>query len=151
MSRRNVWLKFDEWELICKELSDQNYHDFKLGTHSLKEWNEDRKNRREVWNLPEQPKCFDRVGIYPTIEYVKSARAFNILCRENWRPQDMYDMMKYLQAFVGFIITHCDDVNMNTTQEEWEQIRNSMKDTIDNSGKNTWWEDDLIDLYHQTK
>ena len=51
---------------------------------------------------------FERVGIFPEVEYVKSARALNILCRENWRPQDMRSAMKSKYDFIGFIITHSD-------------------------------------------
>jgi len=147
MSRRNVWLKFDEWELICNELSDQKYHSFKLNSHELKEWKETTKRRKEVWNLSEEPKCFQRVGIYPEVEYVKSARALNILCREDWREQDIYNVMRTPHSFIGFIINYCDNVNMDTTFDEWEEIRKNMRSAIDATDQRYWSYSDLISLY----
>ena len=146
---RNVWLTFPEWELICNELSDQKYHSFQLNRHELKMWNESRKNRKEVYSLPEEPKCFSRVGVYPSINCVKSARTLNILCRENWRPQDMGDMMDNIHDFIGFILTHYKNVNMDTTLNEWQQICNNMKDVIDSSDKRYWLDNDLISLYQK--
>ena len=140
---RNVWLKFDEWELINKELSDQKYHSFQLSKKQLNEWKEDIEKYPSLDNSYK----FERVGIYPAIEQVKSSRAFNILCRENWRPQDMSSVMVHSHDFIGFILTHCENVNMNTTLEEWEEIRNQMNDVIKNSDQKIWYHDDLTDLY----
>jgi hypothetical protein len=142
MSRRNVWLTFDEWNLINKELSDQKYHSFQLSAKQVNQWKDDMKR----YSFYENRK-FERVGIYPEVEEVKSPRALNILCREGWRPQDMYYVMKSSYDFIGFIINHCDDVNMDTTLEEWENIRNRMNDVIDKSDNNIWFEHDLIGLY----
>lgn len=141
---RNVWLKFDEWELINQELSDQKYHSFQLSKKQISEWKEDIKR----YSFYENRK-FQRVGIYPEVERVKSARALNILCREGWRPQDMFYVMKHPHDFIGFIITHCEDVNMDTTFEEWEEIRTKMKSIIDESGQNIWWDNELIKLYKE--
>lgn len=144
MSRRNVWLSFPEWELINEELSDQKYHSFQLSKETVKKWKEDMK----LYPYYETRK-FERVGIYPEIEQVKSPKAFNILCREEWRPQDMMHVMKSTHDFIGFIITHCDDVDMDTTLHQWENIRNHMNDVIDKSGKNIWWDNELIKLYKE--
>ena len=149
MSRRNVWLKFDEWELICNELSEHKYHAFQLNRYELKEWNDSRKNRKEVWDLPEEPKCFPRVGIYPTINRVKSARAMNILCRENWRSQDISYVMDSLYEFIGFVVNSCDDVNMNTSADEWEEIRKNMKNAMNESDQRCWLYSDLVSLYKE--
>ena len=142
---RNVWLKFDEWELISAELSDQKYHRFQLSKRQVNEWKKDIEKYPSLDNSYK----FERVGVYPAIEQVKSSRALNILCRENWRSQDMYYLMKSSHDFIGFILTHCGDVNMDTTLEEWDDIRNKMNDVIDESGKNIWFFDDLIDLYKE--
>ena len=142
MSRRNVWLKFDEWELISEELSDQEYHSFKLSQRQVDQW----KENISRYSFYENRK-FERVGVYPEIKNVKSPRAFNILCREHWRDQDMYYVMKSTRDLVGFIINHVDDVDMDTTLEEWDDIRNKMNDVIENSDKRYWWDSDLIELY----
>jgi hypothetical protein len=142
---RNVWLKFDEWELINNELSDQKYHCFQLSKLQVNEWKKDIQRYPSYDNNYK----FERVGVYSTIEQVKSSRALNILCRENWRSQDMYGTMRDTHDFIGFILTHCDNVNMDTTLEEWDDIRIRMKNVIDESGKNIWWPNELIDLYEQ--
>jgi hypothetical protein len=141
---RNVWLKFDEWELINDELSDQKYHSFQLSQRQVNEWRKDMKKYSHREN-----RKFERVGVYPAIEQVKSPRALNILCRENWRSQDMFYLMKSSRDFIGFIITHCENVNMDTTLEEWEEIRSSMNDVIENSDKRIWFSDELIELYQE--
>jgi hypothetical protein len=145
MSRRNVWLSFEEWKLINDELSDQEWHSFRMTDYQLKEW---KKEIEYYKNLRcEYSHCFNRVGVYPEITQVKSAKAYNVLCREDWRSQDMWDMMRQPVCFVGFIINHVDDVNMNTTKEQWEDIRIQMIDEIDKSGQNIWISIELIELY----
>lgn len=143
---RNVWLKFDEWELINQELSDQKYHRFQLSKRQVNEW---KKDMKRYPSTSFDSYKFERVGVYPAIEQVKSPRALNILCRERWRSQDMFYVMKSTHNFIGFILTHCENVNMDTTLEEWENIRISMKNLIDESGKNIWWPNELIKLYEQ--
>lgn len=139
---RNVWLKFDEWELINKELSDQKYHSFQLSQKQVDAWKNDIKRYSGYEN-----RKFERVGIYPAVEQVKSARALNILCREDWRPQDMSCVMVHVYQFIGFILTHCADVNMDTSLDEWEEIRDKMNHVIKNSDKRIWFDNELIDLY----
>jgi hypothetical protein len=146
MSRRNVWLKFDEWELINKELSDQKYHRFQLSKRQVDEW---KKDMKKYPSSSFDSYKFERTGVYPAIEQVKSPRAVNILCRENWRSQDMYSTMRDTHDFIGFILTHCDDVDMDTTVEEWDDIRNKMRHLIENSDKRIWFYDDLIELYKE--
>jgi hypothetical protein len=141
---RNVWLKFDEWELINQELSDQKYHRFQLSKRQVNEW---KKDMEKYPSSSYDSYKFERVGIFPAIEQVKSPRAVNILCRENWRSQDMYGIMRDTHDFIGFILTHYDDVNMDTTLEEWDDIRNKMNDVIENSDRRIWFFDELIDLY----
>lgn len=142
--RRNVWLKFDEWELINEELSDQKWHSFQLSSKQVDAWKEDMRR----YSFYENRK-FERVGIYPAVNHVKSARALNILCREDWRPQDMSRVMAHAHEFIGFILTHCDDVNMDTTFDEWEEIRTRMNAVIKNSDKGVWFYDELVKLYKE--
>jgi hypothetical protein len=150
MSRRNVWLSFSEWEQISEELSHRQYHQFELNRHELKDWKDTIENCK-LMNCGEPQHCFSRVGIYPAIEEVKTSFAFNVLCRENYREQDMCSVMHYPRNFIGFIINYSKDVNMNTTFEKWEEIRNEMKKRISESEKRIWFIDDLIDLYQTTQ
>jgi hypothetical protein len=150
MTRRNVWLSFSEWELISNELSNQPYNQFELYDREVKEWKEQIKCYiEEGWNLEGSKHCFERVGIYPAIERVKSAKAINVLCRENWRSQDIYNVMRYPHDFIGFIVNYVDDVDMNTSFEEWERIRVEMKNEMDKTDKRLWSYDDIIDLYKE--
>jgi len=144
MSLRNVWLKFDEWELISKELSDQKYHRFQLSKRQVDEW------RKDIKKYPHRNHYkFERTGVYPAIEHVQSPRAVNIRCRENWRSQDMYSTMRDTHDFIGFFLHHMDDVDMDMTVEEWDDIRNKMRHLIENSDKRIWFYDDLIKLYNE--
>jgi len=145
---RNVWLKFDEWELISNELSSQEWHSFKINKHDLKDWKY-RINRyhKNGYSYGEPQFKFERVSIFHEVEQIKSPYALNVLCRENWRSQDMVDVMRSKYSFIGFILNYCDDVNMNTTLEEWEDIRNKMRHVIHESNKNIWFENELIELY----
>lgn len=147
---RNVWLKFDEWELINNELSNQEWHSFEINKRYLEDWKYRIKQYHKNGYTDGEPQFkFERVGIYPEVEQVQSSRAVNILCREDWRSQDMSNIMYDIHNFIGFILTHCDDVNMDTTAEEWENIRNKMNNVIENSDKRRWFVNDLIDLYEQ--
>jgi hypothetical protein len=62
----------------------------------------------------------------------------------------MIDVMENQHSFIGFILTHLNDVSINTTLEEWEEIRNKMKSVICESDKRLWFDNDLIDLYKKT-
>lgn len=146
---RNVFLNFDEWELINNELSDQEYHHFRICDRYLKDWKYSIENyHKNGYTYGEPCYKFERVGIYPEINQVKSPRAVNILCREEWRPQDIFYVMKHTHNFIGFILTHCDGVNMDTSLDEWDDIRNKMHDVIKNSGQDVWFYDQLIELYN---
>jgi hypothetical protein len=57
--------------------------------------------------------------------------------------------MRDTHDFIGFILTHVDDVNMDTTVEEWDDIRNKMNNVIENSDKRIWFYDELIKLYKE--
>jgi hypothetical protein len=57
--------------------------------------------------------------------------------------------MRDTHDFIGFILTHCDDVDMDTTVEEWEDIRNKMNNVIENSDKRIWFYDELMELYKE--
>ena len=145
---RNVWLSFSEWELISEELSDQKWHSFQLNQYDLKDWKERIQRYNSDGSTYGEPQFkFERVGIYPEIERVKSSRSVNVLCRENWRSQDGHYMMKDPHTFIGFIVTHVNDVNMDTTFEEWEKIRHQMQTMISQSDKRIWFYNELIDLY----
>jgi hypothetical protein len=145
---RNVWLSFSEWELISEELSNEKYHSFQLNKYDLKDWKERiQQYNSNGYTLGEPQFKFERVGVYPEIEKVKSPKALNVLCREGWRNQDMYDMMKSPHSFIGFFLHHIENVDMNTPFERWEEIRHQMRTIINESDKRYWWDNDLIKLY----
>jgi len=145
MSNRNVWLSFDEWELINSELSHLEYHSFQLNKSELNRWKE---TIAKYGNSFDQLK-FERVGAFWAYKHVKSAHALNILCREEWRQQDMFYVMNNVHNFIGFIINHVKDVNMNTTLEEWESVRNEMNKQMESDDRRVWFSDDLVKLYQQ--
>jgi hypothetical protein len=150
MSRRNIWLSFEEWELIRSELAPKNNNSFHLNEREIKEWKEEIKTTLE-WGVPAEKAqhCFERCYIHGVIEEVTSPRSYNVLCRENWRPQDTWSMMRYTIPFIGFIINYIDDINMNTTLEQWEDLRNQMLNEIDKTDKEYWSHQDIVDVYNQ--
>jgi hypothetical protein len=143
--RRNVWLTLSEWELINSELSHLKYHFFQLNKSELNRWKETITKYGDSFRELK----FERVGASWAYKHIKSSRALNVLCRENYRPQDMFDVMNDIYDFIGFIINHVEDVNMNTTLEEWESVRNEMKKQIESGDKRFWFVNDLVKLYHQ--
>jgi hypothetical protein len=150
MSRRNVWLSFSEWELITNELFNQKYNQFYLNNHELKEWKKDIQSYIKYGYEEDKAKhCFDRVGIYPAIEQVTSAKAYNVLCREDWRSQDLSYVMDSPICFVGMITNYVDDVDMNTTKEQWEDIRLQMREVMKASSQRYWDTRELAFLYTQ--
>lgn len=145
MSRRNITLSYDEWDLICSELSDHQYHPFQLHKNELKEW----KSYVKEYGKHIQH-TFERVGARWALNEVKSSRAINILCREQWRLQDTSFVMNDIHNFIGFIINCVDNVSLDTQLEEWELIQNEMKDRIEKSDRHIWFNWDLVKLYHQS-
>jgi hypothetical protein len=142
---RNVWLKFDEWELINEELSELKWHSFQLSKSQVNKW---RKDMERYPSTSFDSYKFERVSIYGLIEKLQNPKIVNVLCRENWRPQDMHSTMNDIHDFIGFILAHCKNVNMNTTLDEWENVRNEMNKVIQDSDKRIWWDNELIELYH---
>ena len=146
MSRRNIWLSFSEWELIRSELKIKNNNSFYLNEKELKRWKEDIEIHFKL-GMGEAQHCFERVGIYPTIEQVTSPRAYNVLCRENWRGQDLWSMTQSLVTFVGFIVNYVDDVDMDTTNQEWDHIRHNMMNAMTKSKQVYWTHSEIVEVY----
>lgn len=144
MSRRNVWLSFSDWEFIRSELKTKNNNSFYLNEKEIKQWKQD-------INMcgSDHQYCFERCFIYGVLNEDISSRTRNVLCREYWRSQDFHHVMDFNYEFIGFVINYIDDVDMNTTMEEWEDIRNQMKNEMNKSDKQYWFQNDLIKLYQQ--
>lgn len=143
MTRRNVWLKYDEWESICQELSHVKYHPFELSKMQLKEW----KDRMKKYPESFDSYCFERVSIYSVVEELKSAKLQNVLYKEYYRSQDVMDVMSFNDTFAGFILNHVKNVNENTTVEEWELNRIKLNKCMNDSEKKRWFCDDIVKLY----
>jgi hypothetical protein len=147
MSRRNIWLSFPEWNLIRSELKTKNNNSFYLNEREIKEWKADIKRYSKL-GTEEAQYCFERCFIYGLIDEDISPRVYNVLCRQNWRQQDMSRVMDYMPSFVGFVLIHVDDVDMDTTKEEWKHIQNEMLSVMDKTPQQRFWfYTDLIKLY----
>jgi hypothetical protein len=147
---RNVWLSFSEWELICQELVQKTWNPFQMSKRDLMEWKEDIQNYHSKGYSHGEPQyCFKRVGIYSIVEKLQSSLAINALCREYWRRQDMQETLTCPYTFIGFILTHVENVNMETTLTEWTEIQNQMRVLMRQSDKRCWFADDLVDLYKE--
>jgi hypothetical protein len=147
---RNVWLSFSEWELISEELSNEKWHSFKIYKQDLKKWKDRIKHYHKNGYTYEEPQFkFERVAVHHIVKGIQNPCIINTLCREYWRSQDMQDVMSCSYAMIGFILTHVENVNMNTTLEQWINIQNQMKTHIQQSDKRRWFYDDLIKLYKE--
>ena len=146
MSRRNVCLSYQEWVLICEELSDAKWHPFQLNKKEIKDWEKERKEYKFA-----DKKCFKRVGVRPYLNNIQNSIAFNALCRENYRSQDMSNIMNDVVSFVGLIINYDDNKNCfdKVTETEWEDQMNKIKEYMDKSSKNIWFASEIMKVFYQ--
>ena len=146
MSGRNVWLSYQEWVLLCDELSDAKWHPFKLNKKEIKHWEKERKE----YKFADQ-KCFERVGVRPYLDNTQNPIVFNALCRENYRGQDMSNVMNDVVSFVGLVINYDDNKNCfdKVTETEWEDHMNKIKEYMDKSGKSIWFAREIMEVFYQ--
>ena len=146
MTRRNVWLSYQEWVLICEEWSDLKWHPFQLSKKEIKYWEEARKEYKSA-----DQKCFERVSVYHWLDNTQNPIVFNALCRENYRGQDMSNVMDDVVSFVGLIINYDDNKNCfdKVTETEWEDHMNKIKEYMDKSGKSIWFARDIMEVFYQ--
>jgi len=146
MSGRNVWLSYQEWVLLCDELSDAKWHPFKLNKKEIKHW----EKEREEYKFADQ-KCFERVGVRPYLDNTQNPIVFNALCREYYRGQDMWRVMDDVVSFVGLIINYDDNKNCfdKVTETEWEDHMNKIKEYMDKSGKRIWFAHEIMKVFYQ--
>jgi hypothetical protein len=148
MSRRNIWLSFSEWELIRSELTSKNNNSFYLNEKELKRWKEDIQIHVDLgYDEDEAQHCFERCYIYGVLNQLTSPKAHNILCREYWRSHDIAHVMDITISFISLITNYVDDIDMNTTEEQWEDIRIQVKEAMGATDKRYWDGEDIVDLY----
>ena len=146
MSRRNVWLSYQEWVLLCDELSDAKWHPFELSKKEIKNWEKERKE----YKFADQ-KCFERVGVRSFLDNTQNQIVFNALCRENYRGQDMSNVMNDVVSFVGLVINYDDNKNCfdKVTETEWKNHMNKIEEYMDKSGKSIWFARDIMEVFYQ--
>ena len=146
MAPRSISLSYQEWVLICEEWSDAKWHSFQLSKKEIKHWEDLRKEYGEYAD----EKCFKRVNVYPYLDNTQNPIVFNALCRENYRGQDMSDIMNDVVSFVGLVINY-DDKNCHdkVTLNEWEDRMNKIKEYMDKSGKSVWFARDIMKVFYQ--
>ena len=147
MAPRNVWLSYQEWVLICEQLKDAKWHPFELSKKEIKHWKEVRKEYESA-----DQKCFNRVNVYPLLEIIgdRNVKVYNALCRENYRGQDMSNVLEDVVTFAGFIINY-DDKNChdNVPYYQWEMRMNKVYSHIEKSDKKVWFPKELLNLFYQ--
>jgi len=146
MFGRNVFLSYQEWVLLCDELSDEEWHSFQLSKEEIKHWEE----RRE-WSKFAEQKCFERIRIRFYLDNTQNPIVFNALCREYYRSQDMRKVMDDVVSFVGLVINYDDDKNCfdKVTETEWEDHMNKIKEYMDKSNKRIWFAQDIMKVFYQ--
>ena len=114
MSRRNLFLSYQEWILLCDELSEMKWHPFQLDKSEIKEWKDDIK-------MGYDERCFKGINIHSIIDRIQNPIVFNALCREYFRNQDM--IIGDVISFIGFIINSTKSKNIchdNVAPYQWQ-------------------------------
>ena len=146
MTRRNVWLSYQEWVLLCEQLKDEKYHPFMLNKSEKREWKSDMKYSKHY-----DQKCFERVSVYPWLDIIgdRNVKVYNALCREYYRSQDFQSMLHDVVTFAGFIINN-DDKNChdNVPFYQWELRMNKVYSYIQNSDRK-FFADDIMKVFYQ--
>ena len=152
---RNIYLKFDEWTEIRKELGikrkrckfsnqmEDEYWNFHLSPFRLSEWKKENKKGRSYH-------CFERTGVHSkTLEKVKSQHLINRLCQEEWREHDLYNYPvfeldhKYaFHFFLGWIFNANlkEELDIYTPRDELYRIWEIMSKTIKLKSETKWWQ-----------
>ena len=114
MCRRNLFLSYQEWVLLCEELSEMKWHPFQLKKDEIKEWKDDIKMGYNEY-------CFERINIHGIIDHIQNPIVFNALCREYFRLQD--NILDDVISFIGFIINSSKSMNIchdNVAPYQWQ-------------------------------
>ena len=165
MSRRNIWISFEDWTQLRKELgikretnkwgTSDEYWNFYLSDNQIKEWKKD----AEKYPLYAE-KCFQRVGLdQEMLKKVKTPGIYNRLLKSYYRAGDMSIMFPndyhreehmdwIINNFIAWAMNNGDDmyIDEDTTMEEWKKINSIMNEKMNLTNKERFMYYELVDL-----
>tara|TARA_B100000508_G_scaffold51240_1_gene39818 strand:- start:230 stop:754 length:525 start_codon:yes stop_codon:yes gene_type:complete len=157
---RNIWLTFEEWTEIRKELGikrerckfsnemKDEYWNFYLPDNQIKKWKEDIKRRKEKYGLDDEGRCFERTGVQSdTLKKIKSQHLINRLCEQDWRPQDFgYNFFnlkeeRNFNLFIGWIFNTQlrEKLDITTSREKLHRLWQLMSKKIELESETRWF------------
>ena len=169
MSRRNIWISFEDWSQLRKELGikrerdrwgemrDEYWH-FYLSDLEIKRWKEDVKRYPTHSHY-----CFERTGLdWGMLEKVKTPGIYNRLLKSYYRegdrktmfPNSYYreeDMSWIINNFVAWAMNNVRDIDEDTTMEEWKQINSIMNKKMKLTNKESFWYWEMVELFNEVR
>ena len=166
MSRRNIWITFEDWSQLRKELeikretnkwgTSDEYWNFFLHDNQIKEWKKDIK--RHSFH---SEKCFSRVGLdWEMLKKVKTPGIYNRLLKSYYRAGDMSimfpndyhreeDMDWIIDNFIAWAMNNVRDIDEDMTIEEWKKINSDMNEKMILTGRHMFTPGLLIQLFKE--
>ena len=162
---RNIFLKFDEWTEIRKELGimrkrckfsnrmEDEYWNFRLSPYRLSEWKKEIKKGRDYGY------CFERTGVHSeTLKKLKSQHLINRLCEEEWREHDLYNFPVFeldhdyaFHFFLGWIFNARlkEELDIYTSRDKLYRIWEIMSKKIKLDSETRWFQWNLESLANE--
>ena len=162
---RNIFLKFDEWTEIRKELGikrkrckfshqmEDEYWNFRLSPYRLSEW---KKEIKKGWDYGY---CFERTGVHSdTLKKLKSQHLINRLCQEEWRVHDLYNLPVFeldheyhFHSFLGWIYNANlkEELDIYTSRDKLYRIWEIMSKKIKLDSETRWFQWNLESLANE--
>ena len=153
--RRNIWLTFEEWSAIKKEVNLSYPYD--LSACEIKEWKSDIKNGYG------KQKCFNRAGVHTNmLNEITTPRLYNRLLQENYRDGDLVNNRMFidkdssddeiesnLNHFISWVTASVEGVDMDTTKEQWIEYNKAMKVEMDNLDKTIFFHSEMVKMFNR--
>ena len=168
MSRRNIWITFEDWSQLRKELGIKRkktewgmrdeYWWFSLTDHQVKEW----KKSIKKYGKYEEKWCFERTGLdWRMLKKVKTPGIYNRLLKSYYRAGDYGTMFTsnhreerddwIINNFIAWAMNHVNGIDDDTTMEEWKRINSLMNKKMELTNKERWWYEELVELFNEVR
>ena len=155
MTGRNIYLTFEEWTSIKEEVNPKNWWCYELNAWEIKEWKNDIKRGYG------DTKCFERAGVCTNVlNKLTTPYLYNRLLKENYRSQDLSMRKMFidedrsdewnescLNNFISWATASVEDVDMNTTKEQWIKYNKAMKIAVENTNKRCIFAHEMENLF----
>ena len=152
---RNIYLTFEEWTSIKEEVNPKDWWCYQLSARQIKEWKNDIKmGYGDQW-------CFKRAGVAnDVLNKLTTPYLYNRLLQENYRDGDLALCQMFidedcsdewnqscLNDFISWATASVQDVDMNTTKEQWIKYNKAMKIAVEKTNKRVIFARDMEMLF----